>query len=233
MVTLEYVSTAMKKLGTSDSHESDSSRETSAVSWTWKMQASASRGQRWVNPSSLLNGQTRREVTVGNLQPQGLTKPPVLFDETVHVDLLPFHQRFPETICLQYVNDLLLASKTKGIQGPPRNCCKSYRPWKPNFVHQRLPAEGKQRSLSQSRITAILQIPAPKPKREVQEILGAAGDCGLWIPVCGTSKSSYTSTKRGTKPLVGTETKQRHLKLERSSCDLSSCPSTSWCNVCP
>lgn len=47
-----------------------------------------------------------------------------------------------------------------------------------NFVEgyfSLLPAERRQRKPVQSRISAILQIPTPKTKRQVQESLGAAG----------------------------------------------------------
>lgn len=57
--------------------------------------SSASHWQRWINPSLLLNGQTQREVTLGNLQlPQGFKNSLALFNETLDADLLPFHQKF-------------------------------------------------------------------------------------------------------------------------------------------
>lgn len=77
------------------------------------MYYSASHWQRWVNPSLFLNGQAQREITAGNLSGpifQGLKNSPILFYEILSVTLLPFCQRF---LHLQYVDDLLLASKTK------------------------------------------------------------------------------------------------------------------------
>lgn len=63
-----------------------------------------------------VNGQTKREFTMGNLParlPKDLKNSPILFYETLSVNLLPFCQKFPRTILLQYVDDLLLAFKTK------------------------------------------------------------------------------------------------------------------------
>lgn len=40
-------------------------------------------------------------------------KTPTLFDGALSAELSTFHQKFPKTILLQYVDDLLLASETK------------------------------------------------------------------------------------------------------------------------
>lgn len=68
--------------------------------------------------------------------------------------------------------------------------------------------KGRTRSLSQSRIATILQLPTPKTKTQVWEFVGAARYCCLWIsefvekvrPLC-------TNTKWGIKSLIRTETK--------------------------
>lgn len=73
------------------------------------------------------------------------------------------------------------------------------------YLHSQL-KEGK-RSLSQKRIATILQIPIPKTKRQNQGFLGTTGYCCLWIPE--EIKPLYTSTEKGTKSLICTETKQK------------------------
>ena len=53
-----------------------------------------------------------------------------------------------------------------------------------------------ERTLSSSRIDAILRIPWPRTKRQVREFLGAAGYCRLWIPgFAEIAKPLYTSTR--------------------------------------
>lgn len=73
---------------------------------------------------------------------------------------------------------------------------------KPDFVEGYLSRlrEAK-KSLAQSKIAAILQIPIPKTKRQAQEFLGTAGYCCLWIPeFVETVTLLYASTKRVLSP---------------------------------
>ena len=70
---------------------------------------------------------------------------------------------------------------------------------------------GDKRSLSQSRIAAVLQILTSETKTQVSEFLGAAGYCCLCIPeFVEIERALFTSTKWGdTEPLIWTETKQK------------------------
>lgn len=61
----------------------------------------------WEDPDRLYSGQ----LTWTRL-PQGFKNSPTLFDEALSRDLVDFRQRHPETVLLQYVDDLLLAATT-------------------------------------------------------------------------------------------------------------------------
>lgn len=71
-------------------------------------------------------------------------------DETLNVDFLPFRQKFPGTILLQHGDDLLLILKTKiaykkANEGPLQEFPGGYWLRQSSAVHQRLPAEGRQK----------------------------------------------------------------------------------------
>ncbi|KAL0594468.1 LOW QUALITY PROTEIN: Gag-Pol polyprotein [Plecturocebus cupreus] len=65
------------------------------------------------------------------------------------------------------------------------------------------------RALAPSRVQAVLQIPTPTTKRQVQEFLRVVGYCRLWIlRFTEIAKPLYACT-RGNQPLTWTETEQR------------------------
>lgn len=60
-------------------------------------------------------------------------------------------------------------------------------------------SQGK-RTLFLSRTEAVLRIPVPKTKRQVQEFLGAVGYCRLWIPGFAEIARPLYSSTGGRKP---------------------------------
>lgn len=143
----------------------------------------------WIDPEGGYLGQ----LTWTRL-PQGFKNSPTLFDEALSQDLQLFRMEHPEITLLQYVDDLLLASKTtqkcieatrdllNTLQGlgyrvsskKAQLCTKRV-----NYLGYTL-SEGL-RWLSKKRVQAVLQIPPPTTKRGIREFLGAAGYCRLWI----------------------------------------------------
>jgi hypothetical protein len=69
-------------------------------------------------------------------------------------------------------------------------------------------------TLSKECIEAILKIPPPRTKRQVQEFLGAIGYCRLWIPdFSDIAKPLYTSTREEMPTYNGL---RQHNKLLKS-----------------
>jgi hypothetical protein len=131
----------------------------------------------------------------GTRLPQGFKNSPTLFREALAVDLSTFPEENPRCILLQYVDDLLLASHNRekcweGTKALPTRLSEAgYRvSWKKAQVCQQevqylgfVISEG-QRALGPERKRVVCSIPQPKTKKEVQEFLGAAGFCCIWIP---------------------------------------------------
>ncbi|CAK6435346.1 unnamed protein product [Pipistrellus nathusii] len=168
----------------------------------------------WTDPEEGDSGQ----LTWTRL-PQGFKNSLTLFDEALSRDLQEFCARHPEATLLQYVDDLLVATKeesecirvtedllrTLGEQGyrvsarKAQLCSKEV-----TYLGFRI-KEGA-RSLAESRVQAVLQIPVPKTKRQVREFLGTVGYCRLWIPgFAEMAKPLHTATAGGAGPLIWTE----------------------------
>jgi hypothetical protein len=140
--------------------------------------------------------------------PQGFKNSPTLFGETLAVDLSTFLEENPSCTLLQYMDDLLLASHdqekcwegTKALLA--QHCKGSYKvSWKKAQVCQQevrylgfIISEG-QHTLRLERKWLVCSLPKPKTKKEVQEFLGAAGFCRIWIPgYSSLAKSLYEAT---------------------------------------
>lgn len=154
--------------------------------------------------------------------PQGFKNSPILFDEALHRDLVPFRTRNPQVTLLQYVDDLLFAAETK------EDCLKGsgellrelghlvYRvsPKKAQLCRDEVTYLGYilkagKRWLTEARKRTVTSIPTPATPRQVREFLGTAGYCRLWIPGFATLAAPlYPLTKEGV-PFVWTKAHQR------------------------
>ncbi|XP_021108235.1 uncharacterized protein LOC110347586 [Heterocephalus glaber] len=85
-----------------------------------------------------------------------------------------------------------------------------------------LEAKGKRR-LTESRVSTILQIPKPGPKKQVSEFLGAVGYWRIWIPgFAEIAKPLHEATAGGNTPLQWTEACQQTFQLLKTA--LTSAP---------
>lgn len=127
--------------------------------------------------------------------PQGFKNSPTLFDEALHQDLAEFRVRYPALILLQYVDDILLAAKTKGEckEGTQallqtlgslgyRASAKKAQICQKQVTYLGYKIKDGRRWLTEARMRAILDIPTPQNPRQLREFLGTAGFCRLWIP---------------------------------------------------
>ncbi|XP_014401619.1 PREDICTED: uncharacterized protein LOC102245440 [Myotis brandtii] len=144
---------------------------------------------KWMDPEEGESGQ----LTWTRL-PQGFKNSSTLFHEALNQDLWDFHQDHTGITLLQYVDDLLLATENEEdcIQATQdllrtldhlgyRVSAKKAQLCTTRVTYLGYNIEGGKRTLSHSRIQAILSIPTPKTKRQVREFLGAVGYCRLWI----------------------------------------------------
>ncbi|XP_036031513.1 LOW QUALITY PROTEIN: uncharacterized protein LOC118574701, partial [Onychomys torridus] len=144
----------------------------------------------WRDPEIGLSGQ----LTWTRL-PQGFKNSPTLFDEALHADLAGFRVEHPTLTLLQYVDDLLLAarSRTECLEGTQalltrlgekgyRASVKKAQICQNKVIYLGYTLEGGRRWLTEARKEAIVSIPPSKGPRQVREFLGTAGYCRLWIP---------------------------------------------------
>ncbi|KAL0607531.1 hypothetical protein AAY473_024136 [Plecturocebus cupreus] len=127
--------------------------------------------------------------------PQGFKNSPTLFSDTPTADLAAFPREDLNHILMQYVGDLLLASRRREdswegtkvllqlltearykVSWKKGQICRQ-QVWYLGFVI----TKGHQ-SLGLERKKVICSMPAPNTKRKLQEFLGAAGFCRIWIP---------------------------------------------------
>ncbi|XP_037065738.1 uncharacterized protein LOC119088810 [Peromyscus leucopus] len=144
----------------------------------------------WHDPDIGVSGQ----LTWTRL-PQGFKNSPTIFDEALHEDLSEYHSQHPQVSLLQYVDDILIATRTKeechkGTEDLLRTLgTLGYRasakkgpdlPETGNLpgIHVK---RGK-RWLSKARKETVLKIPTPRTVRQVRELLGSAGLYRLCIP---------------------------------------------------
>lgn len=138
----------------------------------------------WTDPEGGFSGQ----LTWARL-PQGFKNSLTIFDEVLSRDLQPFREGHPDITLLQYVDDLLAAASLPECQQASEDLlkeleCLGYRvsAKKAQLCTQTATylgyeLKGGKRSLSTSRIEAMLRIPTPTTKRQVREFLGAVGYC--------------------------------------------------------
>ncbi|XP_036062242.1 uncharacterized protein LOC118595633, partial [Onychomys torridus] len=119
--------------------------------------------------------------------PQGFKNSPTLFDEALHADLAGFRVEHPTLTLLQYVDDLLLAarSRTECLEGTQalltrlgekgyRASVKKAQICQNKVIYLGYTLEGGRRWLTEARKEAIVSIPPPKGPRQVREFLGTA-----------------------------------------------------------
>jgi len=126
--------------------------------------------------------------------PQGFTSSPTIFSQILRNDLQ--HLNFPcLSVLIQYVDDLLLVSKTKEncICDTKYLCCqlvqKCHRvsPSKLQFCQSKvkylgfLLSPGK-REIHPERAKIIQELPRPTTKKQLRGFLGQVGFCRSWIP---------------------------------------------------
>ncbi|KAL0588539.1 hypothetical protein AAY473_039551 [Plecturocebus cupreus] len=170
----------------------------------------------WTDPDTGVSGQ----LTWTRL-PQGFKNSPTLFDEALSQDLVAFRAEFPKCTLLQYMDDLLLATKTqeackeitqsllKTLQTLGYQVsAKKAQLCQPKVTYLGYIIEKGIRALAPSRVQVVLQIPTPTMKRQVREFLGAVGYCRLWIlGFAEIAKPLYACTG-GNQPLTWTEIEQ-------------------------
>ncbi|KAL0624421.1 LOW QUALITY PROTEIN: Gag-Pol polyprotein, partial [Plecturocebus cupreus] len=126
--------------------------------------------------------------------PQGFKNSPTLCNKALSQNLATFQAKFPECTLLQYGDDLLMASKTQ-------EACKE---------------------AAQFQVQAVLQIPTPTTKCQVQEFLGVVKYCRLWIlGFAKIAKPLYACTG-GNQPLIWSLVKQQAFNKLKAS--LTSAP---------
>ncbi|XP_038624004.1 uncharacterized protein LOC119946658 [Tachyglossus aculeatus] len=154
--------------------------------------------------------------------PQGFKNSPTLFDEALSRDLQGYRFDHPTVTLLQYVDDLLIAAGSRDeclqatrdllvalgsmgyrVSGSKAQLCQE------EVTYLGFKIKDGTRTLAQSRVQAILQVPAPKTKKQVREFLGTVGYCRLWIPsFAELAQPLYAATRGGDAPLRWTGTEE-------------------------
>ncbi|KAJ1093264.1 hypothetical protein NDU88_006369 [Pleurodeles waltl] len=126
--------------------------------------------------------------------PQGFSESPSIFNQILKKDLEALELPFESTL-VQYIDDLLIASKTESdctadtialLNHLGRNGHK-VSPSKLQFCQKKVKYLGHQiekgsRKIMKERITSVLQMSPPKTRREVRKFLGMVSYCRQWIP---------------------------------------------------
>ncbi|KAJ1128471.1 hypothetical protein NDU88_006849 [Pleurodeles waltl] len=126
--------------------------------------------------------------------PQGFSESPSIFNQILKKDLEALELPFESTL-VQYIDDLLIASKTESgctadtialLNHLGRNGHK-VSPSKLQFCQKKVKYLGHQiekgsRRIMKERITSVLQMSRPKTRREVRKFLGMVSYCRQWIP---------------------------------------------------
>ncbi|RMB94004.1 hypothetical protein DUI87_29592 [Hirundo rustica rustica] len=143
----------------------------------------------WENPKSGCKSQLTWSVL-----PQGFKNSPTLFGEQLAKDLESWEAPPEEGKLLQYVDDILIATRTKeaciawtvsllnflGLQGY-RVSKKKAQVVKQRVIYLGYEISAGQRTLGQDRKEAICQTPRPQTVKELRTFLGMTGWCRLWI----------------------------------------------------
>lgn len=171
----------------------------------------------WRDPELGISGQ----LTWTRL-PQGFKNSPTLFDEALHHDLADFRTRHPALILLQYVDDILLAASTEGDcrtgtgallqllrEMGYRASAKKAQICQKEVIYLGYKLQDGQQWLTATRKETISHIPMPQNHRQLQEFLGTAGFCWIWIPgFAEMAAPLYPLTKQDT-PFDQTEKQQQ------------------------
>ncbi|KAJ1171254.1 hypothetical protein NDU88_003124 [Pleurodeles waltl] len=126
--------------------------------------------------------------------PQGFSESPSIFNQILKKDLEELELPFESTL-VQYIDDLLIASKTESgctadtialLNHLGRNGHK-VSPSKLQFCQKKVKylshqIEKGSRRIMKERITSVLQMSPPKTRREVRKFLGMVSYCRQWIP---------------------------------------------------
>ncbi|KFV69691.1 hypothetical protein N307_00757, partial [Dryobates pubescens] len=140
----------------------------------------------WEDPIS-----HRRQQLRWTVLPQGFTESPNLFGQDLE-QILQEYQTREGVVLIQYVDDLLLASDTEvreeSIQLLNFLSIKGLKVSKAKlqFVEEEVKYLGHylrkgEKKIDPERVKGILEMPAPRNKRQVRQSLGLVGYCRQWI----------------------------------------------------
>uniref|UniRef100_A0A8D0ESF2 ribonuclease H n=1 Tax=Strix occidentalis caurina TaxID=311401 RepID=A0A8D0ESF2_STROC len=172
----------------------------------------------WENPKS-----GRKTQLTWTVLPQGFKNSPTIFGNQLAKDLESWEAPTPpeEGKLLQYVDDILIATKTKdacmtwtvsllnfwGLQGY-RVSKKKAQVMQREVIYLGYEISAGKRTLGQARKEAICQTPRPQTVKELRTFLGMTGWCRLWIYNYGLL----------VKPLYAlTTTEQKHLQWNKET----------------
>ncbi|RMB91545.1 hypothetical protein DUI87_32124 [Hirundo rustica rustica] len=168
----------------------------------------------WENPKS-----GRKSQLTWSVLPQGFKNSPTLFGEQLAKDLESWEAPPEEGKLLQYMDDILIATRTKeacvawtvslpnflGLQGY-RISKKKAQVVKQKVIYLGYEISAGQRTLGQDRKEAICQTPRPQTVKELQTFLGMTGWCRLWIHSYGLLvKPLYALITNGNRNLQWTK----------------------------
>ncbi|RMC20157.1 hypothetical protein DUI87_01003 [Hirundo rustica rustica] len=151
--------------------------------------------------------------------PQGYKNSPTILGEQLAKDLESWEPPPGEGQLLQYVDDLLIATRTQetcvdwtvsllnflGLQGY-RVSQKKAQMVRQTVIHLGYKVSAGQRTLGQDRKEAICQTPKPQTVKELRTFLGMTGWCRLWIYNYGLLvKPLYALITEGSRDLQWTK----------------------------
>ncbi|GAB0203762.1 hypothetical protein GRJ2_002841800 [Grus japonensis] len=170
----------------------------------------------WENPK-----RGRKTQLTWTVLPQGFKNSPTIFGNQLAKDLESWEAPPEEGKLLQYVDDILIATKTEdacmtwtvsllnflGLQGY-RVSKKKAQVMQRKVIYLGYEISAGQRTLGQTRKETICQTPRPQTVKELRTFLGMTGWCRLWIYNYGLL----------VKPLYAlTTTEQKHLKWNKET----------------
>ncbi|RMB89229.1 hypothetical protein DUI87_34377 [Hirundo rustica rustica] len=175
--------------------------------------------------------------------PQGYKNSPTIFGEQLAKDLESWEPPPGEGQLLQYVDDLLIATRTQetcvdctvsllnflGLQGY-RVSQKKAQMVRQTVIYLGYEVNAGQRTLGQDRKEAICQTPKPQTMKELRTFLGMTGWCRLWIYNYGLLvKPLYALIMEGSRDLQWTKDATRAFNQQKKA--LMSAPALGLPNV--